>query len=49
MSWLRKMLFTDLLQGMKVTFRNQHPKQIIPSSILCSGRRSPSAFAEPRA
>lgn len=28
MSSIRKMLFTDLLQGLKVTFRNQHPKQI---------------------
>ena len=27
MSSIRKMLFTDLLQGLKVTFRNQHPKE----------------------
>jgi NADH-quinone oxidoreductase subunit I len=27
MSSIRKMLFTDLLQGLRVTFRNQHPKE----------------------
>ena len=27
MSLIRKMLFADLLQGMRVTFRNQHPKE----------------------
>ena len=28
MNLVRKMLLTDLFKGLKVTFRNQHPKEI---------------------
>ncbi len=27
-AWLKKLLFTDLVKGLAVTFRNQNPKQI---------------------
>ena len=43
-SLLRKVFLVDLLQGLKVTFRYQDPKEIYTEQYPLSARRRPSAI-----